>query len=432
MTILIRNGRVIDPAQHSDEVGDILICNGIIEASGRQLEADADQIIDAGGKWVVPGLIDLHVHFRDPGYTHKETIATGSRSAAMGGFTTVCCMPNTKPVTDCAAVVEEIKEKAKREGIVNVLPVGAITKGQGGEALADIADMARAGICALSEDGKTVENAALMKQALQMAAALNLPVFSHCEDIDLAGDGQVNEGPRAEHLGLAGISNDSEEVIVSRDAILARSVKARLHICHASARGSVRVVRTAKSRLQDITAEVTPHHFTLIDEDIPESPHGNYKMSPPLRSRKDREALLNALRDGTIDVIATDHAPHHADEKNQGFAKALNGIVGLETAFALSYTELIDKNVLTPLELIEKMSTNPAKILGINRGTLAKGSVADIAIFDVDTEYAVDVNAFASMSKNSPFHGRLVRGKTEYTIVGGRIVVEKGRLVRCR
>ncbi len=429
MRILIKNGRVIDPANYTDEIRDILVCDGIIEDSRRNINADnADKVIDAFGKWVVPGLIDLHVHLREPGFEYKETIATGTRSAAMGGFTTVCCMPNTEPVIDNEILVEYIKMKAEREGVVNVLPIGAITKGQNGSELSSIGEMAKVGICAISEDGKTVSNAALMKTAMKYAAMFKLPVFSHCEEVKLVGKGQMNAGNQAALLGLSGISSDSEDVIVARDIILAKSVRAKLHICHISTKGAVQLLRDAKSRLQDVTAEVTPHHFTLIDEDITDY-DASFKMSPPLRSSKDRAAVLEALKDGIIDVIATDHAPHHYDEKDCEFEKAKNGIVGLETAFPLAYTELVETNILTPLELIEKMSYNPARIIGINKGVLSRGSIADITIVDTKTPYTIDISKFSSKSKNSPFDGRTVKGKIEYTIVGGKIIVENGNLV---
>jgi dihydroorotase len=428
MKIWIKNGRVIDPANDTDDIRDLVIQNGIIAESGENLSVgDADKIIDADGKWVIPGLIDLHVHLREPGFEQKETIATGTRSGALGGFTTICCMPNTSPVIDNEILVEYVKLKAEREGVINVLPIGAITKGQEGLELADIGSMAKVGICAISEDGKTVDNAGLMKTAMKYAGMFKIPVFSHCEEKKLTGKGQMNAGDQAALLGLAGISNDSEEVIVARDIILAKSAKAKLHICHVSTRGSVRLLREVKSQLQDVTCEITPHHFTLIDEDIKDY-DANFKMSPPLRSEKDRAAVLEALKDGTADVIATDHAPHHCDEKNCEFEKAANGIVGLETAFALSYTELVEKNVLPPLDLVAKMTHNPAKILGMNKGTLSKGCVADIAIFDVENEYVIDISKFASKGKNSPFNDRKVKGKIEYTIVGGKIIVENGEL----
>lgn len=428
MRTLIKNGRVIDPANYIDEIRDIIIYDGIIEDTAPNIcKESADKLIDASGKWVIPGLIDLHVHLREPGYEHKETIASGMAAAASGGFTTICCMPNTDPVADNEVVVEYIKLIAAREGLINVLPIGAITKGQNGIELAGIGKMAKSGICAISEDGKSVQNPRLMKTALRYAAMFNLPIFSHCEDIMLSGNGQINAGKQEALMGLAGIPNDSEEVIVARDIILARSAGAKLHICHVSTAGSVWQIRYAKNRLQDVTSEVTPHHFTLIDEDIKDY-DANFKMSPPLRSAKDRSALLDALKEGIIDVIATDHAPHHYDEKNCEFEKAQNGVVGLETAFAVSYTELVEKNILTPMELIEKMSLNPAKIIGLNKGSLTRGNVADIAIIDTETEYVIDPSEFLSKSRNTPFRGRKVKGKVEYTIAGGRVVFEKGIL----
>lgn len=428
MDILIKNGRVIDPANNIDGIMDILISGEVIKRVEKNIEYNAEKIIDASGKWVTPGLIDLHVHLREPGYEHKETIATGTRSAAMGGFTAICCMPNTNPVADNEILIEYIKMKAEREGVVKVLPIGAITKGQLGEELSDIGKMAEVGACAISEDGRSVDNAALMKTALKYSKMFKLPVFDHCEDLRLAGKGVMNAGEKASLLGLKGISNDSEEVIVSRDIILAESVKAKLHICHISTKGSVDIIRQSKQKGFDVTAEVTPHHFTLTEDDI-EDYDSNYKMNPPLRTAEDVKALKQALKDNIIQVISTDHAPHHSDEKNCEFEKAANGIIGLETSLALSITELVEKNVLTPSELIEKMSLNPAKILGKDMGTLSVGAKADITIIDADTEYVIDVSKFVSKAKNSPFGGRKVKGKAVYTIVDGNIVVENGELV---
>ena len=428
MKLLIQNGRVIDPANGRDGRFDILITDGTITKVAESIADSADEIIDAAGKWVVPGLIDLHVHFREPGFTRKETIATGSRAAALGGFTTVCCMPNTKPVVDNEILVEYVKMKAEREAVVNVLPIGAITKGQNGEELADIGSMARAGACAVSEDGKSVDNAALMKTALKYAGMFNIPVLDHCEDKLLTGSGQMHAGAQAALMGLAGISPESEEVIMARDIILAKDAGAHLHICHISTAGAAQLLREAHARGEHITAEVCPHHFTLCDEDITDY-DANFKMAPPLRSRADVAAMKEALADGTIAVIATDHAPHHIDEKNCEFAAAANGIVGLETAIALSITELVRAKVLTPMQLVEKLTLNPAKILGIGKGTLSEGADADIAIIDTETPYTVDVNTFASKSKNSPFHGREVYGKVTHTVCGGKVVVADGMLL---
>ncbi len=426
--ILIKGGRVIDPANNIDDIMDIYVNNGIIERVEKNIDINADNVIDAQGKWVMPGLIDLHVHLREPGYENKETIATGTRAGAMGGFTTICPMPNTNPVTDNEIMISYVKMKAEREGVINVLPIGAITKGQKGEELADIGRMAKAGACAISEDGKSVDNPALMKNAMRYSKMFNLPVFDHCEEIRLA-KGSMNAGNRAAILGLKGIGNDSEDIMVSREIILAQSTGAKLHLCHMSTAGSVELIRQAKAKGLSVTAEATPHHFTLCDEDITDY-DANFKMNPPLRSKADRAAIIEALGDGTIDCIATDHAPHHIDDKNCEFENAANGIIGLETSFALSNTELVEKGVLTPYELVEKMSANPAKILGINKGNLGKGTVADITVADPCAEYEIDVNTMVSKAKNTPFGGRKVKGKILYTIVGGEIVVDNGVLTK--
>lgn len=425
-SLLIKNGRVIDPANKIDAVMDVLVSDGIIKTVAENIDENADKVINAHGCWVTPGFIDLHVHLREPGFERKETIATGTRSGAIGGFTTICAMPNTNPVTDNEILVEYIKLKAEREGVINVLPIGAITKGQKGEELAEIGKMAKVGACAISEDGKSVENPSLMKTALKYAKMFDLPVFDHCEEITLA-KGCMNAGDRASILGLKGISNDSEELIVSRDMILADSVNAKIHLCHISTAGSVELIKQAKARGVQVTAEATPHHFTLCDEDLIDY-DANYKMNPPLRSRKDLEAIRQALKDNIIEVIATDHAPHHIDEKNCEFEKAANGIIGLETSFALGVTELVNKNVLTPYELIEKMAYNPAKILNSSKGNLSCGSVADITISNPDMEYVINVDEMVSKAKNTPFGGKTVKGKVLYTIVNGKIVVENGKL----
>ncbi len=428
MNILIKNGRLIDPYNNIDGKMDILISNGVVaKVSENIADNNVDKIIDANNMWVTPGLIDLHVHLREPGYEHKETIATGTRSAVMGGFTSICCMPNTRPVTDNQILVEYIQMKAEREGVCRVLPIGAITVGQKGETLAEIGKMAKAGACAISEDGFTVENASLMKTAIKYAEMFNIPVFSHCEDVDLAG-GSMNAGDTATKLGLKGISNESEDVIVSRDIILADSLKAPIHLCHISTKGSVDLIKDAKARGSKVTAEATPHHFTLVDEDITEY-DGNFKMNPPLRSTQDRAAIIEALKNDTIQVIATDHAPHHIDEKNCEFERALNGIVGLETALSLSISELVEKGVLTPSKMIEKFTKNPAEILKRkDLGHLSVGNNADVIIIDPNVKYKVNIENFASKSKNSPFNNREVTGKVLYTLVGGKIIVENGQL----
>lgn len=428
MKILIKNGRLINPATGIDEVMDVLVNDSVVEKIEKNINDDADKIIDADKCWVTPGFIDVHVHLRDPGYEYKETIATGTRAAAKGGFTTICCMPNTSPVTDSEIMVEYIKMKAARDGVVNVLPIGSITKGQSGEELANIGQMANAGACAISEDGKSVLSSGLLKTAMKYAKMFNIPVLSHCEDMSLVGGGSMNAGAASQLLGLKGISNDSEEIIVARDIILARSTNSKLHICHVSTKGSIQLLREAHARGENVTAEICPHHFTLTDEAVMDY-DGNTKMNPPLRSAEDVLALKEALKDGTVGIIATDHAPHSLDEKNCEYEKAAFGIVGLETALPLGIKVLIGEGWLTPSQLIEKMTINPAKMLGIDKGSIEVGKVADITIIDPEAEYKVDVSKFASKSKNSPFDGYEVKGKIEYTIVAGKVVVEKGELV---
>ncbi len=426
-SILIKKGRLIDPANGVDAVKDILVKDGKVAEIGDNIEENADKVIDASGLVVMPGLIDLHVHFRDPGYENKETISTGSRAAAMGGFTTVCTMPNTNPVTDNAIMIEYALSP-KRDAVINILPIGAITKGQKGEELADIGQMAAAGACAISEDGKSVDDPALMKNAMRYSKMFDLPIFDHCEEIRLA-KGSMNAGERASILGLKGIGDDSEELMVSRDIILAKATGAKLHICHISTEGSVEQVRNAKATGIPVTAEAAPHHFTLCDEDITDY-DSNYKMNPPLRSRRDLEVIRQALKDNTIEVIATDHAPHHIDDKNCEFEKAANGIIGLETSFALSYTELVESGLISLSDMVAKMTANPARILGSDKGQLRVGSDADIAIADIDTKYTIDVNTMVSKAKNTPFGGREVRGKVLYTICGGEVVVDNGKLMK--
>lgn len=421
MKLLIKNGRIINPATNTDKVADVLITDSRITQIGEIDDSEhIDEIIDANGLWVVPGLIDVHVHFRQPGYEYKETIETGAKSAAKGGFTTVCIMPNTNPVIDNDMLVEDIKLLAEKEAIVNVLPIGAITIGQKGNTLTDINKMKEAGICAISEDGRSVLNANLLKNAMLEAKNNNLPVLSHCEDESLAIGGCMNEGALADKLGVKGIPNESEEIIVLRDIFLAQRTKVKLHICHVSTEGSVKIIKDAKEKGIMVTAEATPHHFTLTEEAVIEH-EGNAKMNPPLRTEADVIAIKNALKDGNIDIIATDHAPHHMDEKNCGLKKAANGIVGLETSVPLTISELVSKGFLTPLGMVEKMSYNPAKMLGIDKGNLDIGKIADITIIDPDKEYVINVNEFASKSKNSPFDKRKVKGQIMYTIVNGNI-----------
>lgn len=423
MTILIKNGRVLDPATGTDGIADVLMEEGRIRAVEPGILAEADRILDAAGCFVMPGFIDLHVHLRDPGYEYKETVETGSAAAAKGGFTTILAMPNTKPVVDNADVVRYVLHKAEDVGLANVLQIGAITRGQRGEELADIEDMVDAGIPALSEDGKSVMNAQLYREAMMLAKKYDIPIMAHCEDINLVHGGVMNQDDKADELGLPGITNAVEDVIVARDILLAKETGARLHLCHCSTRDSVRMVELAKQEGLPVTAEVCPHHFTLTSEDIRED-DANYKMNPPLRTRADVEALIDGLKKGVMDVIATDHAPHSREEKQGSMRNAPFGIVGLETAAALTMTELVDKGYLTPLQMAEKMSYNPARIIGIDKGTLKPGKIADVVIFNPKEEYIIDAEQFRSKGKNTPFHGRKVKGRVMATILGGNIVYE--------
>ncbi len=422
MELLIKNGHLIDPEANRDGIHDILIKDGIIDivaGKSKNIVTDSvDKVIDAKGLYVMPGFVDLHVHFRDPGLTYKETVKSGSHAAAAGGYTSVFCMPNTKPVIDSVENYELLTNIIKCDSHINVYPVGAVTKGQQGNELAEIEDMADMGMKAISEDGKSVMNSAIYRRAMNIAKEKNITVFAHCEDINLVEGGVMNAGKRADELGLPGISNAVEDIITARDILLAKETGVKLHLCHCSTKDSVFMVKAAKEAGVAVTAEVCPHHFTLSDEDIP-GDDANYKMNPPLRSREDVEALLNGLNEGIIEVISTDHAPHSAEEKSGSMKNAPFGIVGLETSFALSYSELVCKGVLSLPGLVRCMSTNPAKIAGIDRGSLAEGKIADIVIVDLDREYKIDPSSFRSKGRNTPFGGRTVRGKVVKTIVNG-------------
>lgn len=421
MTILIKNGRLINPSENLDKVMDIFVEDGIIKEKAESIEKQADTVIDAAGCYVMPGLIDLHVHFRDPGLTYKEDIETGSKAAAKGGFTTVCCMPNTKPVVDNVETVKYIIEKGEKTGLTNVLPVGAVTKNMAGIEITDVEELKKAGICAISEDGKSVMNSGVYRKAMKNAAKANVPVLAHCEDINLVEGGVINLGDKSSELGVKGISNAVEDVIAMRDIMLAKETGATLHLCHCSTKGSVEMVKRAKEEGIKVTAEVCPHHFSMCSDDIT-SNDGNFKMNPPLRAREDMEALIKGLQDDIMDVISTDHAPHSAEEKAKDLEHAPFGIVGLETSVALTVTNLVKKGYLTPMQMAAKMSYNPAKVLGIPKGTLDEGKIADITIIDPDKEYTIDVNTFESKGKNTPFDGYKVSGEVEYTILNGKVV----------
>ncbi|MFH1347375.1 MAG: dihydroorotase [Candidatus Margulisiibacteriota bacterium] len=427
MAILIKNGRVIDPASNLDGVRDILIENGKIKKIGARVMGRGAKIIDAKGKLVLPGLIDMHAHLRDPGRPDKETIASGTRAAAKGGFTSVCCMANTEPPIDNPAVVKYVRNKAETEGAVNVYPIAAVTKGLKGENLAEMGLMLEEGAIAFSDDGNPLEQAVLMRKALEYAKQFGVPVISHCEDKGLSQGGSMNESALSTEIGLPGIPALSEEVMVGRDIMMAREFGA-VHIAHVSSANSVELIRQAKKKGIPVTCETCPHYFSLTEEAVKEY-DTNAKVNPPLKSKKDVKAILKGLKDGVIDVIATDHAPHNIEEKNIEFNLASSGMIGLETALALVLTNLVNTKALTLKEAVKKLTAGPAKILNLNKGTLKVGADADVIIVDPKAEWTVDASQFASKSKNTPFNGWELKGKVVYTIVGGRVVVKDGKLV---
>lgn len=421
MTTLIKSGRVINPAKNQDEICDLLVENGIITKCDKNIEGSFDEVINADGLLVMPGLIDLHVHLREPGFEYKETIETGSKAAAKGGYTSICAMPNTKPAVDSVETVKYIKEKAKEVSPINVLIVGAVTKEQAGKELSDIRGMKQEGICAISEDGKSVMNSGIYREAMKLAKELNIPVMAHCEDINMVCGGALNMGKKAEELGVKGISNAVEDVIAARDILIAKETGVRLHLCHCSTVDSERMVREAKEEGLLVTAEVCPHHFTLCEDDITAN-DANYKMNPPVRSKKDLEALRAGLKNDVFDVISTDHAPHSAEEKSRSIDKAPFGIVGSETAVALTMTELVHTGIINYMQMAAKMSYNPAKVLGIDKGTLNVGAIADITIIDPEKEYTINTEDFVSKGKNTPFNGYKAKGMVVRTIVSGKTV----------
>lgn len=424
MTVLIKNGHVVDPLTKKDGVYDVLVEGKKIQKIAEKIDEKADRVIDARGTYVLPGFIDLHVHLRDPGLEYKETLETGGRAAVHGGVTTICAMPNTKPVIDSREKVEAVHERAVKESPAHVIQLGAVTCGQEGKELADIAGMAAAGCHAISEDGKSVMNASLYRKGMKEAKKAGISVFAHCEDITMVEGGVMNADENAKRLGLKGITNSVEDVIVARDILLAKETGVRLHLCHCSTKDSVTMVEMAKKEGLPVTAEVCPHHFILTSDDIKED-DGNFKMNPPLRSREDVEALRMGLKNGIMDVISTDHAPHSEEEKNRSIEKASFGIVGLETSAALTYTELVKTGVLSIMDMAEKMSYNPAQILRLTeKGAVAEGKIADLVIFDPDANYKIDKNTFFSKGKNTPFDGREVYGRVEYTLADGEIVYE--------
>ena len=430
MKLLIKNGHVIDPANGIDEVTNIFVENGVISEVGVDKDLDGldIEIIDASGKIVTPGLVDMHVHLREPGQEYKEDIETGTRAAVCGGVTSVACMPNTDPVCDNETVVTYIKKRAEEVGYANVFPVGAISKGLEGKLLAEIGEMAFAGAVAVSDDGRPVENSGLMRRAIEYAKMFDVIVISHCEDPAL-GEGDMNEGAVATAMGLRGISPAAEEAMAARDILVAEAIGGRVHIAHISTRGTVELIREAKKRGVKVTCETCPHYFALTEEACMGF-NTNAKMNPPLRTADDVAAIKEGLADGTIDCIVTDHAPHHPDEKQCEFGYAKNGIVGLETSLGLGIKCLVNEGVLTMSQLIEKMSVNPARILGIAKGSLAVGQAADITIFDPDKPWTVDITKLHSKGKNSPYDGFELFGKPEYVIVNGEVIVNQFELMR--
>jgi dihydroorotase len=424
VAIHITGGHVIDPGRFNG-VADVLIDAGRIVAVGPHLKTPAGATkIDATGRLVLPGFVDLHVHFREPGFEYKESIQSGAAAAVAGGFTSVCCMPNTNPVNDNQAITEFILDRARVAGFANVFPIGAITKGSEGKELAEIGDLRRAGCVAISDDGRPVMNSLVMRRAMEYALAFDMPVVDHCEDLHLAEGGCMNEGAISTELGLPGMPAAAEDVMVARNVALAELTGARLHLAHISTEGSVRMVREAKSRGLKVTAEACPHHFTITEEVV--RGYNTYaKMNPPLRTWKDVQAIKEGLRDGTIDVIATDHAPHATQEKQLGFTEAPFGIVGLETALSLTFA-LVEEGVLSLESAVDKLSTAPAKVFGLAKGTLAVGADADVTIVDQQEQWEVDPAKFRSKSRNTPFAGWKVKGRVRTTIVGGRVVFEAG------
>lgn len=426
MKLLIKNGQVIDARTGRNGIFDIVVEEGKIQEIGKDIELSGEEfdLIDATGKFVIPGLVDAHCHLRDPGYEYKEDIETGSASAAVGGFTSIACMPNTNPPIDNQSIVKYIINKSKLEAYVNVYPIGAITKELKGEELAEIGELKFAGAVALSDDGKPVMNSSLMKKALQYSSMFDITVISHCEDLELVDEGVMNEGYQSTVLGLKGIPSVAESAMVARDLLLAEYTNTNIHIAHVSTEASVALIRNAKRRGVKVTAETCPHYFSLT-EDACEGFNTMAKVNPPLRTGKDVKAVIEGLRDGTIDIIATDHAPHHIDEKNVEFNLAANGIVGFETALPLAITHLVNPGILSLEQVVQKMCLNPSKMLGLNKGVLDEGRAADITIIDINEEQIVSTQKFKSKSKNSPFNGFKLKGVVYHTIVNGKVVVRE-------
>ncbi len=424
--LLLRGGKLVDPSQRLDKVGDLLIANGEIKSVGGSIDGPDDaEVVDCKGLIVSPGFIDVHCHLREPGREDVETVATGARAAAAGGFTAVCAMPNTDPVTDNQAAVGFIVRQAQRAAAARVYPIGAISVGQEGKVLAEFGEMVGAGAVAVSDDGKPVASAQLMRTALEYARTFRIPVIDHCEEPTLSADGAMNEGIVSAQLGLKGIPAEAEEIMVIRDILLARLTGGHVHLAHMSTRGSVELIRWGKDRGINVTAEVCPHHLSLTEESV-RGYETNAKMNPPLRTADDVEALRDAVKDGTIDLIATDHAPHHYDEKEREFADAPNGIVGLETALAVVVTNLVETKYLSFPDLVDRMACTPARIFNLPGGSLKKGTAADVTVFDPKAKWKVDPSGFLSKGRNTPFAGMTLTGRAACTIVAGMIVYRSG------
>jgi len=425
MKLLLKGGRVIDPGTGKDGELDVLVEDGRLAKIDRNIPPDGVEVIELGKGWIVaPGLVDIHVHLREPGQEHKETIASGAAAAVAGGFTGIACMPNTDPVNDHAGITQFIIKKATDANLARVYPIGAVSLGSRGEQLAELGEQKSAGCVAFSDDGRPVATALLMRRALEYAGMLGVPIVDHCEDPSLKGDGVAHEGFHASALGLRGIPGVAESLMVERDVSLAELTGAHVHICHMSARQSLRAVRAGKERGVRVTCEVAPHHFTLTDEALDGAIKydTNLKMNPPLREAADRDAMLEGIADGTVDAIATDHAPHHADEKMVEFDRAPFGITGLETAVPLVFDRLVHAGRISLKRAIELLSTNPARVLNLPGGSLAAGAPADIVVIDPERPVTIDAGRHVSKSKNTPFHGWELRGAVAYTLVGGRIV----------
>jgi dihydroorotase len=420
MPIVIKNGRVIDPATNTDRVADVLIVDGRVAGVAPNLSSPKAEVYDATGMVVAPGFIDMHVHLREPGFEHAENIESGSRAAAAGGFTSICCMPNTKPVNDSATVTAYIVQQARARAVVNVFPIGAITKGSAGEELAALGAMKSAGAVAISDDGLPVMNARVMRRAMEFAQSYDLPIIQHCEDLNLSAGGDMHEGASSVRWGLRGIPAASEDVMVARDLVLAQLTRARYHVAHISTRDSIAMVEYARRQGLAVTCETTPHHFTLSDEDMA-AYDSNHKMKPPLRSPCHRDAALAGLAAGTIAAIATDHAPHAGSEKMQEFERCPFGIIGLETALALALEQLVAPGRITLARMVELFTTGPESVMRLGRGTLAPGAPGDVTVFSTEVEWTYDVNQSHSRSRNSPFHGRSFKGGPMATVVDGEV-----------